>query len=114
MGAGASRGLQNRLRGAAEASRVSSILIHPRQIRALVGVMTAKLTAKARRRLGKPCGVGAGVFGRGACLNAQLTVRSRTGVRRAARGSGVHVDPSRVRQARLAAGLSLADLAGKD
>src|SRR5258708_22602763 len=38
------RGLQNRLRGAAEASWVGSIPIHPRHCRHL---MTAKLTARA-------------------------------------------------------------------
>src|SRR5438477_4739266 len=35
MGAGAPRGLQNRLRGAVEASWVGSIPIHPRQISAM-------------------------------------------------------------------------------
>ena len=39
------RGLQNRLRGAAEASWVGSIPIHPRQFSPVLPEMTAKLTA---------------------------------------------------------------------
>ena len=45
-------------------------------------------------------------------LNGWLTLRSVIGVQRGARGSGISVDPVRVRQARIAAGLSLAQLAG--
>jgi hypothetical protein len=40
------RGLQNRLRGAAEASWVGSIPIHPRHFSAVLDAMTAKMTAK--------------------------------------------------------------------
>jgi len=46
-------------------------------------------------------------------LNRRLTLRCK-GVERGARGSGIDVDPERVRQARLDAGLSLAQLAGDD
>ena len=53
-GAGALRGLQNRLRGAAEASRVSSILIHPRQIWPDRALLTANVTATGCPRLSKP------------------------------------------------------------
>jgi transcriptional regulator with XRE-family HTH domain len=47
-------------------------------------------------------------------LNRRLTLRSRIAVRRGARGSGVPVDPVRVRQARQEAGLSLAQVARDD
>ena len=40
------RGLQNRLRGAVEASWVGSIPIHPRQSWPFLAAMTAKTTAK--------------------------------------------------------------------
>ena len=40
------RGLQNRLRGAVEASWVGSIPIHPRQFWPVSADMTAKVTAK--------------------------------------------------------------------
>jgi hypothetical protein len=40
------RGLQNRLRGAAEASWVGSIPIHPRHFPPVLAEMTAKMTAK--------------------------------------------------------------------
>jgi transcriptional regulator with XRE-family HTH domain len=45
-------------------------------------------------------------------LNKCLTLRSCLNVQRGARGSGLPVDPARVREARLAAGLSLARVAG--
>ena len=47
-------------------------------------------------------------------LNRSLTLRCMVGVKRRGRGSGLPVDPSRVREARLEAGLSLAQLAGDD
>jgi len=40
------RGLQNRLRGAVEASWVGSIPIHPRHFRPVLAEMTAMMTAK--------------------------------------------------------------------
>jgi transcriptional regulator with XRE-family HTH domain len=46
-------------------------------------------------------------------LYERLTLRSES-VRRGARGTGIGVDPERVREARLEAGLSLAALAGDD
>src|SRR5207244_10884656 len=46
-------------------------------------------------------------------LNEYLTLRSG-GVQRRVRAEGVHVDPARVREARLEAGLSLAQVAGDD
>lgn len=49
-----------------------------------------------------------------ASLNAHLTLRCVTSVQRGVRGSGIAVDPERVRQARVSAGLTLAQLAGKD
>src|SRR5260370_41872992 len=45
-------------------------------------------------------------------LNGHLTPRPPLGVQRGPRGSGMSVDPARVREARSAAGLSLAQLAG--
>ena len=48
-----------------------------------------------------------------ASLNDCLTLRSR-GVQRRVRAQGLAVDPARVREARLEAGLSLAQLAGDD
>lgn len=47
-------------------------------------------------------------------LNERLTIRCVSDVQRRGRGSGVTVNPVRVRQARIAAGLSLAQLAGDD
>ncbi len=47
-------------------------------------------------------------------LNRRLTLRCIVGVKRGGRGSGLPVDPIRVREARLEAGLSLAQLAGDD
>jgi transcriptional regulator with XRE-family HTH domain len=46
-------------------------------------------------------------------LNEHLTLRSES-VARAPRGSGISVDPARVREARLEAGLSLAQVAKQD
>jgi transcriptional regulator with XRE-family HTH domain len=53
-------------------------------------------------------------MGRSLCLNRGLTLGCRLSVRRGVRGSGMSVDPARVREARHAAGLSLAALAGDD
>jgi hypothetical protein len=49
MGAGAPRGLQNRLRGAVEASWVGSIPIHPRQFWPVLTEMTAKIAGGSSR-----------------------------------------------------------------
>ena len=49
----------------------------------------------------------------GRSLNWHLTIRCN-GVERGARGSGIPVDPERVRRARTDAGLSLAEIAGED
>src|SRR6266849_2017198 len=47
-------------------------------------------------------------------LNKRLTVRSNIGMQRGGRGSGITVDPARVHEARVEAGLSLGQLAGDD
>src|SRR5215470_17888054 len=49
-----------------------------------------------------------------AVLNKALTLGSLRVMRRGARGSGVPVNPARVREARIEAGLSLAQVAGDD
>lgn len=52
--------------------------------------------------------------GSSSSLYGRLTLRFVFSVQRGVRGSGISVDPERVRQARVVAGLTLAQLAGKE